>query len=185
MNADAKIKRDKNSFIQVILSKIELAQSFHQRIALSITSKRILNHVVLKFYLRKRYNKLFLYIRLFDKFSNRNERHKFYLDLPKLIPALALTSIKGHYTGWLLELTPENKPQLIKLLKLIVLLANPKDFYRKFQKTTYSYFNYPETSQVPIHFNIKKETLLDLRCYDLFKTLEDIEKRCAITSLQQ
>lgn len=171
-------KRDKNNFIQVILSKIELAQNFHQRIALSITSKSILNHVTLKFYLRKRYNNLYLYVRALDNFGSITARHQMYLDFKTIIPEIELESTKGHYTGLILQLTVETRPSLIRFLKLIAILASPKDFYVKKLKATRSFMNYTETSQTPIHFNISELKLLDLKCYDIYKTLEDIKPKC-------
>lgn len=178
MDVKIKRKRDKNNFIQVVLSKIELAQEFHQRIALSITSKVILNHVTLKFYLRKRYDNLYLYIRPFDNFGSITVRHQMFLDFKTIIPELQLEATKGHFTGLLLQLTPETKPSLIRFLKLVAILANPKDFYIKKLKTTRSFTNYTEASQTPIHFNISELILLDLKCHDIYKTLEDIKPKC-------
>ena len=42
-------KKDKNNFINIILNKIMLAQNFSQRVDLTITRKRILNHIMLSF----------------------------------------------------------------------------------------------------------------------------------------
>ena len=173
-----KEKRDRNNFIPTILSKIELASNFHQRVQLAITSRVILGHCKLVFYLRRRHNKLFLYIRLkSDGFCSVGERHKFYLDIINLIPNLKIDSIKGHYKGWILSLTEETKEDLITFLKFISLLSKPKDFYVKNSKIYKSFFNYQETSSIPIHIQITWNKLWNLKCYDLYKTLTDIGEK--------
>lgn len=173
-----KQKRDRNNFIPTILSKIELASNFHQRVQLAITSRVILNHCKLVFYLRRRHNDLFLYTRLkSDGFGNIVERHNLFLDFYKLIPNLKLDSTKGHYIGWILQLTQDTKDDLIYFLKLISLLSKPKDFYVKDTKIYKSFFNYPEKSEIPVHIQITQSRFLDLRCYDLYKTLTDIGEK--------
>lgn len=147
-------KKDKNNFINIILNKVILARDFHQRVALSITSKSILNHVVLKFYLRRRYNNLYLYTRIQDNFSNKTERHNFYRDLKVLIPELVIEGKKGNYTGLTLDVTYTNE-SLVQYLKLIAMFARPQDFYRTLKKDSISYTNYITTSKIPIHINIR------------------------------
>lgn len=175
-----KQKRDSNNFISVILNKIELASNFHQRVQLAITSKTILKHCRLVFYLRRRHNELFLYIRLKkDGFCSIGERHKFFLDLYKLVPSIKLDSTKGHYIGCILPITQDTKEDLIYFLKLTSLLSKPEDFYSKNTKLYRTFTNYITTSNIPIHIGILWDKFLDLRCYDIYKTLTDIgEKKC-------
>ena len=116
------VKKDKNNFINIILNKITLAQNFSQRVDLTITRKRILNHIMLSFYLRRRYNTLILYIRPVDKFGSITERHKFYKDFKLLIPILKFEGTKGHYKGFLLTIGNETKNDLRWLVKLRSLL---------------------------------------------------------------
>lgn len=175
-NVDVKRKRDRNNFIQVILSKIALARDFKQRIALTITSKVILRHVTLRFYLRKRYNDLYLFICLKDGFGSITERHRFYKDFVSLIPQLRTEGIKGHYTGFTLLLNSNSNDSLVLLLKLISLLSHPEDFYCKDTKIYKSFFNYPETSQTPIHLNFTLTKLKQLQCFDLYDFMFNVVK---------
>lgn len=163
-------KRDSNNFISLILSKIELARNFKQRIALTITCKRILGHITLKFYLRKRHKKLYLFIRPTDNFGNIQQRHKFYLDIKRLLPDVTIESIKGHYTGFTIDIF-EHYETVIQMLKLISLLSRPKDFYKKETKVFISYYNYQESSVTPIHIRFTHTELKQLECSDLLNTL--------------
>ena len=163
-------KRDSNNFISLILSKIELARNFKQRIALTITCKKILGHITLKFYLRKRHQKLYLFIRPTDNFGNIQQRHKFYLDIKRLIPEVKIESIKGHYTGFTIDIY-ENYDTVIQMLKLISLLSKPKDFYKKVTKVFISYYNYETASVTPIHIRFTHTELKQLECNDLIYTL--------------
>ena len=167
-----KSTRDKNNFISIILNKIALAKNFHQRCAFTLTEKRILNHITLKFYIRRRYNDLYLYIRMSKhNFGSIVECHKFFIDIYNLFPQLYLESTQGHYKGWLLKINQDTEDTLISLLKLISLLSRPKDFYVKDTKLFKSYVNYRHTSSIPVHLRFTQVKLLDLRCYDLIKTL--------------
>lgn len=163
-------KRDSNSFISLILSKIELARNFKQRIALTITCKRILGHITLKFYLRKRHKKLYLFIRSIGNFGSIQQRHKFYLDIKKLIPNVTIESTKGHYTGFIIDIF-EHYETVIQMLKLISLLSRPKDFYKKETKVFISYYNYQESSVTPIHIRFTHAELKQLEYSDLLYTL--------------
>lgn len=176
MTADAR-KRDKNNFINIILTKIELAKNFHQRVALAITSKSILHHITFKFYIRKRYKELFLYTRLLGNFGSQSQRNLFVKDIVNLIPNLTIESTKGHYQGFVIHLTEETKESLILFLKLISLLAQPKDFELQKTKIYYSYFNKPETSLIPVHlrFTLKQVDLIQYQ--DLRETLLNIQRK--------
>ena len=69
------------------------------------------------------------------------------------------------------------------------MLAHPEDFYVKETKLYRSYFNYPETSHTPIHFNFTRQKLLDLHCHDLlyclYTDVKEIQKSSHRLSLQQ
>ena len=173
----ANVKKDKNNFINIILNKITLAQNFSQRVDLTITRKRILNHIMLSFYLRRRYNTLILYIRPVDKFGSITERHKFYKDFKLLIPSLKFEGTKGHYKGFLLTICNETNNDLILLLKLISLFSRPKDFYTKNSKVFKSFFNYVNTSLIPIHLRFTNKQLSELTCGDIILLLNSIEEQ--------
>lgn len=169
-------KRDNNNFISVILSKIELAKNFHQRVQLAITSRRILRHTYLVFYLRRRYKKLYFYTRLkSDGFGNKKERHNLFRDIVKLIPELQIDGVQGHYKGFIIEITECTKESLILFLKLVALLSKPKDFYVKDTKIYKSFYNYINTSDIPIHIQITQSKFKELTCYDLVQTLLEIK----------
>lgn len=174
---DVKRIRDPNNFISIILNKIELAKHFHQRVTLSITSKSILNCCTLKFYIRKRHDELYLYTRILGNFGNTKQKHLFIKELAYLV-SQDIESTKGHFTGIILHLTDETKDVLIDYLKLIALLARPKDFYKKQTKIYTSYFNYPEKSNIPIHIritNINLEKLMNFNHDSLiYATLNSI-----------
>lgn len=177
MSADVKRTRDPNNFINIILNKIELAKHFHQRVALSITSKTILNCCTLKFYIRKRHNELYLYTRILGNFGSIKQRHLFMKELAYLC-SQDLESTKGHLTGLILHLTGETKDALIDYFKLISLLARPKDFYKKQTKIYTSYFNYPEKSNIPIHIRITNSNIEKLHSFNnnslIYDTLNNI-----------
>lgn len=168
------VKKDKNNFINVILNKISLAQNFSQRVALSITKKKILKHVMLRLYLRRRFKNLFLYIRVVDRFRNRLERGNFYRDMKLLIPNLTIESTHGHYTGFILELCNETHTNLILLLKLMSLCSRPKDFYVKNGTIWKSFYNYVDTSKIPIHLRFTNSLLSQLTNEDLIELFNSI-----------
>lgn len=165
------MKRDRNNFISIILNKIALAKNFHQRVALSITSKRVLTHIKFKFYLRRRYKKLYLYIRVIDNFGNTQVRHQFIKDIVTLIPKLRIVSLKGHFTGWIIQITEENQESLILFLKLTSLLSTSKDFYAKKSKVYLSFYNYCDASSIPIHIKFTNKLIEAVRNVDLYNYL--------------
>lgn len=169
--------KDKNNFINIILNKIELARNFHQRVALSITSKVIMNCVTLKFYLRRRYQKLFLYTR-FQKCSlgNVSNKHKLINDIKTLVPDLSIESTKGHHLGFILELNNDTKDALIQFLKIIAVLASPKDFYVKDTQVYKSFWNYRHTSSIPIHLQITQSLFKTLKSADLIDYLSEVQQ---------
>lgn len=169
--------RDKNNFITIILNKIELAKNFHQRVALSITSKVIMNCITLKFYLRRRYQKLFLYTR-FQKCSlgNVSNRHQLINDIKTLVPELSIESTKGHHLGFILELNNDTKDALIQFLKIIALLASPKDFYVKDTQVYKSFWNYRHTSSIPVHLQITQSLFRTLKSADLIYYLSEVQQ---------
>lgn len=169
--------KDKNNFITIILNKIELARNFHQRVALSITSKVIMNCVTLKFYLRRRYQKLFLYTR-FQKCSlgNVSNKHKLINDIKTLVPDLSIESTKGHHLGFILELNNDTKDALIQFLKIIAVLASPKDFYVKDTQVYKSFWNYRHTSSIPIHLQITQSLFKTLKSADLIDYLSEVQQ---------
>lgn len=169
--------KDKNNFITIILNKIELAKNFHQRVALSITSKVIMNCITLKFYLRRRYQKLFLYTR-FQKCSlgNISNKHKLINDIKTLVPDLSIESTKGHHLGFILELNNDTKDALIQLLKIIAVLTSPKDFYVKDTQVYKSFWNYRHTSSIPIHLQITQSLFKTLKSTDLIDYLSEVQQ---------
>lgn len=145
--------KEKNNFINIIVNSVYKARNFKQRIRLCVTSKVICNHVQLRFYLRKRYNKVYLYTRILRKgFGNNKNQKDFLDDIVLLVPEITIESTQGHYTGLLLD--TDNNEALVTYLKLIALLARSKDFALQKTKVYISFFNKPETSSIPIHGNI-------------------------------
>lgn len=169
--------KDKNNFINIILNKIELAKNFHQRVALSITSKVIMNCITLKFYLRRRYQKLFLYTRLQKcLLGNISNRHQLINDIKTLVPELSIESTKGHHLGFILELNNDTKDALIQFLKIIAVLASPKDFYVKDTQVYKSFWNYQHTSSIPIHLQITQSLFRTLKSADLIYYLSEVQQ---------
>lgn len=169
--------KDKNNFINIILNKIELAKNFHQRVALSITSKAIMNCITLKFYLRRRYQKLFLYARLQKcSLGNVSNRHQLINDIKTLVPELSIESTKGHHLGFILELNNDTKDALIRFLKIIAVLASPKDFYVKDTQVYKSFWNYQHTSSIPIHLQITQSLFRTLKSADLIYYLSEVQQ---------
>jgi hypothetical protein len=174
---DVSKTKDKNNFINIILNKIELAKNFHQRVALSITSKVIMNCITLKFYLRRRYQKLFLYIRLQKcSLGNVSNRHQLINDIKTLVPELSIESTKGHHLGFILELNNDTKDALIQFLKIIAVLASPKDFYVKDTQVYKSFWNYQHTSSIPIHLQITQSLFRTLKSADLIYYLSEVQQ---------
>ena len=173
MTANVK-RKDPNNFINVILNKISMAQNFSQRVALTITKKIILKHATLRFYLRRRFKRLYLYIRVDDRFRNRKERGRFYRDMKLLVPSLDIEGTYGNYTGLILELCNDSNENLILLLKLISLFSRPKDFYVKNGTIWKSYYNYVESSKIPIHFRFTNNLLSNLENEDIIELFNSI-----------
>lgn len=169
--------KDKNNFINILLNKIELAKNFHQRVALSITSKVIMNCITLKFYLRRRYQKLFLYTRLQKcSLGNVSNRHQLINDIKTLVPELSIESTKGHHLGFILELNNDTKDALIQFLKIIAVLASPKDFYVKDTQVYKSFWNYQHASSIPIHLQITQSLFRTLKSADLIYYLSEVQQ---------
>lgn len=171
------MKKEANNFINLIINKIEMARNFHQRVALSITSKSILNHsAVLKFYIRRRHDNIYLYIRL-DKcsFGNRERKHNFIKDLHLLFPQATIEAIQGHYKGLVFHITDDNRQSIVDILKLIAVLAYPHFYYSKDTKIYKSFFNYQTTSSIPIHLQLLNSKLKQLKNEDLLNTLQEIK----------
>jgi len=176
-DVDVPKTKDKNNFINIILNKIELAKNFHQRVALSITSKVIMNCITLKFYLRRRYRKLFLYTRLQKcSLGNVSNRHQLINDIKTLVPELSIESTKGHHLGFILELNNDTKDALIQFLKIIAVLASPKDFYVKDTQVYKSFWNYQHTSSIPIHLQITQSLFRTLKSADLIYYLSEVQQ---------
>lgn len=175
MTANVK-RKDSNNFINVILNKISMAQNFSQKVALTISKRKILKHVTLRFYLRRRFKRLYLYIRVDDNFRNRKERGKFYRDMKLLVPSLDIEGTYGNYTGLILELCQNTNNDLILLLKLISLFSRPKDFYIKDSKVWKSYYNYVESSKIPIHIRFTNNLLSNLENEDLIELFNSIKE---------
>lgn len=170
------VKKDKNKFIEIILNKISMAQNFSQKVALTITKKKILKHVTLKFYLRRRFKRLYLYIRVDDRFRNRLERGRFYRDMKLLVSSLDIEGTHGNYTGLILELCNDTNESLILLLKLISLFSRPKDFYVKNGTIWKSYYNYVDSSKIPIHVRFTNNLLSNLENEDLIELFNSIKE---------
>lgn len=168
-------KRDSNNFISVILDKINLAVYFKKRVAFNLTRRIILRHIRLNFYIRKRYDEFFLYIRVQSQnFGSQRAFNIFMRDICTLIPNLQLDSIKGHYKGWKLQIL-ENREDLIYFLKLISLLSRPQDFYVKLNKSSLSFYNKPESSHVPVHLQITNTKLQNIESSDLASVLWSVK----------
>lgn len=172
---NAHVKRDKNSFIELIVTKLSLARDFKQKIQLNITQKRILNHVALKFYIRKRYRKLFLYTSVTGKNLSRINKHSIIKDFKMLIPEIEIDSTQGNYKGILLNAT-DNYETIIKFLKLISILSQPNDFYLKESNIYKSYFNYIQKSKIPIHLKLTKKIIQQLKDQDIINVLNSVKK---------
>lgn len=171
----AHVKRDKNNFIELIITKLSLTRDFKQKIQLNITQKRILNHVSLKFYIRKRYKKLFLYTSVTGKNLSRINKHSIIKDFKTLIPEIEIDSTQGNYKGILINAT-DNYETIIKFLKLISLLSQPNDFYLKESSVYKSYFNYIQKSKIPIHLKLTKKVIQQLKDIDIINVLNSVQK---------
>lgn len=169
-------RKDRNNFIRLILQKIALVKSFHQKIAMSITRKVFLNCFEAKFYLRKRYDKIFLYTRIkYLKSGKVTNLHTCILDLFRCLKNSQLESTQGHLNGIVID--TDNTDDLVMLLKLIAILSSPKDFVMKDTKVYKCIYNKKETSDIPIHFRITQKLFLDFRNYDIYALLTNgIEK---------
>lgn len=169
-------RKDRNNFIRLILQKIALVKSFHQKIAMSITRKVFLNCFEAKFYLRKRYEKVFLYTRIkYVKSGKVTNLHTCILDLFRCLKNSQLESTKGHLNGIVID--TDNTDDLVVLLKLIAILSSPKDFVMKDTKVYKCIYNKKETSDIPIHFRITQKLFLDFKNYDIYALLTNgIEK---------
>lgn len=169
-------RKDRNNFIRLILQKIALVKSFHQKIAMSITRKVFLNCFEAKFYLRKRYDKVFLYTRIkYIKSGKVTNLHTCIFDLFRCLKNSQLESTQGHLNGIVID--TDNTDDLVMLLKLIAILSAPKDFVMKDTKVYKCIYNKQETSDIPIHFRITQKLFLDFRNYDIYALLTNgIEK---------
>lgn len=169
-------RKDRNNFIRLILQKIALVKSFHQKIAMSITRKVFLNCFEAKFYLRKRYDKIFLYTRIkYLKSGKVTNLHTCILDLFRCLKNSQLESTQGHLNGIVID--TDNTDDLVMFLKLIAILSAPKDFVMKDTKVYKCIYNKKETSDIPIHFRITQKLFLDFRNYDIYALLTNgIEK---------
>lgn len=167
--------KDKNNFINVIVNNVFKAKEFKQRIKLSLTSRVLCGYIKVKFYLRKRYHKVYLYTRVInDGFGTRKVHKDFLNDICLLLPDLEIISTKGHYKGLLLD--TDIPGLLTKYLKLIALLSRPQDFYKKESKLFINFLNYKHTSNIPIHSGITKSQFDKLETEDLknvFKSLHN------------
>lgn len=160
------VKRDRNNFITLILSNLELARHFHKRVDLNITAKKILGHIYLRFYIRRRYNKLYLYTRVLDKgFGNRQQKKKFLQDMCQLVSGLTIETTQGHRRGLLIEASSINS--IVTYLKYISLFAYPKDFYYVPKDLTLSIRNYEDASTIPIHISFRRNLKSKLTYEDI------------------
>lgn len=165
------MSKDKNNFIELILKSIICSKYFHQKIRLAITNRTILNHIKLRFYLRRRFNRIYLYTRVLKSGFGNNENLKIFLDdLKLLIPELEIETTQGHYKGLIIDTI--NKEGLILYLSVLSLLSRPNDFLLKKSKVFYSYYNKIDCSKIPIHFRFltrKIEQLKTIELQDVFK----------------
>lgn len=170
------LKKDKNNFIELILKSIICSKYFHQKIRLAITNRTILNHIKLRFYLRRRFDKIYLYTRVLKSGFGNNENLKLFLDdIKLLIPTIEIETTQGHFKGLILDV--DNKEDLILYLSILSLLSYPKDFKLKQTKIFYSYINNKECSRIPIHFRFTKRIIQQLRTIELQNVFEkSIEK---------
>lgn len=167
------MKRDPNIFISVIVNRITLARHFKQRVALAVTSKVLLKTIKVKFYIRKRYQRLYLYTRITkESFGNNKNQLDFLNDLILLVPELQLESTQGHYNGLILDVTDDNE-SLYNYLKLISYLSRPKDFYKRVYKVYTSLYNYQNKSLTPVHIKITNTKVNQLKCIDIINTIKD------------
>lgn len=169
-------KKDRNNFIRLILQRIALVKTFHQKTAMSITRKVFLNCFEAKFYLRKRYEKVFLYTRIkYVKSGKVTNLHTCILDLFRCLKNSQLETTQGHLNG--IVINTDNTDDLVTFLKLIAILSAPKDFVMKDTKVYKCIYNKKETSDIPIHFRITQKLFLDFKNYDIYALLTNgIEK---------
>lgn len=176
-------KKDRNNFIRLVLQKIALVKTFHQRVAMSITRKVFLNCFEAKFYLRKRYDKVFLYTRIkYVKSGKVTNLHTCILDLYRCLKNATLESTQGHLNG--IVINTNNMDDIATLLKLIAILSSPKDFVMKDTKVYKCIYNKLKSSDIPIHFRITQTLFLDFRNYDICALLTNgIEKYVKKTTI--
>ena len=157
------------------MSRVTLARNFHLRVDLTLTEKKLLKYIKVKFYIRRRHNKLYLYSRFYPQgFGNTALKHQFLLDLLVLIPELKCESTQGHHLGLLLDVTTD-EAVLSKYLKLLSFLAHPDTFYYKNTKVYKCYYNYPTSSSIPIHFHITQTQYNSLQHVDLINTFKSVQ----------
>lgn len=158
--------KDKNNFIVLILNSIICSTYFHKKIRLAITNRTILKFIKLRFYLRKRFNKTYLYTRILKSGFGNNENLKIFLDdLKLLIPELEIETTQGHYKGLIIDTI--NKEALILYLSVLSLLSRPDDFLLRKSKIFYSYYNKIDSSKIPIHFRFIKKKIDNLKTIEL------------------
>ena len=159
-------KKDRNNFIELILKSIICSKYFHQKIRLAITNRTILNHIKLRFYLRRRFDKIYLYTRVLKSGFGNNKNLKLFLDdIKLLIPAIEIETTQGHFKGLVLDI--DNKEDLILYLSVLSLLSRPDDFLLKKSKVFYSYYNKIDSSKIPIHFRFTSHKIGNLKTIEL------------------
>ena len=162
--------KDPNNYIKLILSSLQLAKNFHQKVRFAITEKFVLHCYSFKFYIRRRYQKVFLYTRIKAiKASTIKGINEFITNLKILLPETTIESTRGHLKG--LVLNSDDTETLTKLLALISVLSKPQDFYKKETTIYTSFYNYIASSPIPIHIRFTNKQIAQLTDNDIINLL--------------
>ena len=164
--------KEPNNFINLILNSVYKARGFKQQFRFTITSKVVCECITLRFYIRKRYNEVYLYTRIYkDNFGNNQHIKDFLESICLLCNDISIVSTQGHYKGLLINTS--NSESLYNYLKLIAVLANPHTFITTKNKYFISLKNKVESSRIPVHTKINTKVIESLS-EDVKKTLYNI-----------
>jgi len=162
------------NFINLILKDIALVKQFKQTIRLNITSKQVCKRFNFKFYLRKRWNKLYLYTRVLNKgFGNRTLLKEFLQDLKTLLPMLQIVTTKGHYKGIIIDV--DNEIVLRRYLEIVALLSNTKAFTKIKRTDSSNIYKSNNLTKIPMKLLLLNSLLNNLKSLDIKQTLNEVK----------
>ena len=168
--------KEPNNFINLIINSVYKARNFKQQFRFTITSKEVLKSITLRFYIRKRYNEVYLYTRIYkNNFGNNKHQYEFLksilgiLGYESRINEIQILSTQGHYKGILINTQYEDI--LNNFLKLISYLANFKSFEVKETTHHISFKNKVESSTIPIHFRVLKSNYNKIIGTEIYETI--------------